>query len=375
MKTFLISAIGVVLCSLQLLLAGPVNLQKAVLIVSPSIPQPMRETAPRMLREEIAKRTATTLNQTETWPKAGGVVIALALSTDAALYGTGVPVRTGDVAERKPEGFRVVTGQQGGNTIVWVIGADARGILFGAGWLLRQLQMDATQLRLPDAADVALSPAYPIRGHQLGYRTTANSYDAWTVAQFEQYIRDLAIFGSNSVEGIPFHEDETPSVHFKIPAAQMRIKMGEICRQYDMDYWVWTPVTFELHAAAKRKAELELHETFYRECPRLDHIFVPGGDPGDNHPRGRHAVSERPARPAGEVPPEGKSLAVVAGLQRRAGRLFLPLSRSAETCLVCRCGVGPKQSADGRNAVPVAETIRTPAVSGHYAYCPLRVSG
>nr|WP_293839248.1 hypothetical protein [uncultured Arsenicibacter sp.] len=285
MKRFLISAIGVALCSLQILLAGPVNLQKAVLLVSPSIPQPMRETAPRMLREEIAKRTATTLKQAETWPKTGGVVIALALSTDAALYGVDVPVRTGEVAERKPEGFRVVTGQQGGNTTVWIIGADARGILFGAGWLLRQLQMDATQLRLPDAADVALSPAYPIRGHQLGYRTTANSYDAWTVAQFEQYIRDLAIFGSNSVEGIPFHEDENPSVHFHIPAAEMRIKMSDICRQYDMDYWVWTPVTFELHDAAKRKAELDMHESFYRQCPRLDHIFVPGGDPGDNHPR------------------------------------------------------------------------------------------
>ncbi|OIN60606.1 hypothetical protein [Arsenicibacter rosenii] len=286
MKKVLISAFGVVLCALQSLVAQPVNLRKAVLLVSPSIPMPMRETAPRMLREEIAKRTAITLKQAEDRTRAGGVSIALALSGDASLFGVSVPARTGDdVAERKPEGFRVVTEQQGSNTTVWIIGDDARGILFGTGWLLRHLQMDATQLQLPGAVDVARSPAYPIRGHQLGYRTTANSYDAWTVAQFEQYTRELAIFGSNSVEGIPFHEDETPSVHFKLPAAEMRIRMSAICQQYDMDYWLWTPVTFELHDAAKRKAELEMHEAFYRQCPRLDHIFVPGGDPGDNHPR------------------------------------------------------------------------------------------
>ena len=131
---------------------------------------------------------------------------------------------------------------------------------------------------------MASSPAYPIRGHQLGYRTTANSYDAWTVAQYDQYIRDLAIFGTNAIEGIPFHEDETPSPLFTIPAAEMNIRLSEICRKYDMDYWVWTPATFDLTDKAKRKAELDMHENFYRQCPRLDHIFFPGGDPGDNHP-------------------------------------------------------------------------------------------
>lgn len=274
------------LASPFLVTAQPINLKNAVLLVSPSIPAPMRETAPRMLREEIAKRTNISLKNAGTWPKTGSISIALALAGDADLFGIAIPARTGaNVPERKPEGYRVVSQQTATGTILWIIGADARGILFGAGWLLRNLRMDATQLQLEAPVDVAIVPAYPIRGHQLGYRTTANSYDAWTVDQFEQYIRELAIFGSNAVEGIPFHEDESPSPHFKIPASDMRVKMSAICQRYDMDYWVWTPATFELTNAEKRQAELDMHETFYRQCPRLDHIFFPGGDPGDNHPR------------------------------------------------------------------------------------------
>lgn len=268
------------------LAAQSINFQRAVVLVSPSIPMPMRETAPQLLSEEVAKRTGITLKNVANWAPGKPITVAFALSSDKELLGVPVPVSTEkDRQDVKPEGFRVVSEATTKGTTLWIIGADARGILFGTGWLLRNLNMDAKRLDIPAPIDVASAPAYPIRGHQLGYRTTANSYDAWTVAQFDQYFRELAIFGTNAIEGIPFHEEEKPSPHFKIPAPEMRIKMSEICQKYDLDYWVWTPATFALTDVAKRKAELNLHETFYKACPRLDHIFVPGGDPGDNHPR------------------------------------------------------------------------------------------
>ncbi|RAJ99743.1 hypothetical protein LX87_01439 [Larkinella arboricola] len=264
------------------LIAQPINLKNAAILVSPSVPAPMRTTAPQMLTEEIAKRTNTTLKQVQNWPGSRSITIALALSSEKEVAGKAVPNRTGtELAEQKPEGFRVVSE---GNTL-WILGSDARGILFGSGWLLRNLKMDAKRLELAGPVDVASAPAYPIRGHQLGYRTTANSYDAWTIAQFEQYYRDLAIFGTNAIEGIPFHEGEIPSALFPIPPKEMQIRMSELCQKYDMDYWVWTPATFDLTDGVKRKAEIERHEAFYRACPRLDHIFFPGGDPGHNHPR------------------------------------------------------------------------------------------
>lgn len=267
-------------------LAQSINLKQAVILVSPSVPSPMRETAPRMLSEEMAKRTGVQVTKSAGWPKSGITRIALVLASDKELQGVRIPVHTTTgQPEQKPEGFRVVSETTPTGTTLWVIGADSRGILFGSGWLLRNLTMDRKQFALAGPVDMAIAPAYPIRGHQLGYRNTANSYDAWTVAQFEQYIRDLAIFGTNAIEGIPFHEDEKPSVHFKIPASEMRVKMSEICQAYDLDYWVWTPATFELTDASKRQAELAMHETFYKACPRLDHIFFPGGDPGDNHPK------------------------------------------------------------------------------------------
>jgi len=262
-----------------------VQLKDAVTMISASVPSPMHQTVEKVLREEISRRTGIQLKQAGHWPAKNTPVIAIALASDAELDGIAVPV----VADKgsamyKPEGFRVVTQSAARGSITWIIGADSRGVLFGAGWLLRNLQMTKRTLQLDAPADMTSSPAYPIRGHQLGYRNTANSYDAWTPAQFEQYIRDLAIFGTNAIEGIPFHEDDNPSPHFTISAAAMRVKISEICQAYDMDYWVWTPATFDLTDKAKRQAELDMHEAFYKACPRLDHIFFPGGDPGDNHP-------------------------------------------------------------------------------------------
>jgi len=50
---------------------------------------------------------------------------------------------------------------------------------------------------------ISSTPRYPIRGHQLGYRALSNTYDSWSLAQFEQYIRDLALFGANAIELLP----------------------------------------------------------------------------------------------------------------------------------------------------------------------------
>jgi len=269
----------------SLLHAQPIQLKNAQIIVSSTVPSPMNETVVRVLTEEIAKRTLITLKTATVWPKTNVLTIAFVLSTDRELLSKTIPVRTDKTgAEYQPEGFRIVSKTIEKGTILWIIGADARGVLFGTGWLLRKLQLSAGVVQLDIPVDVASSPVYPIRGHQLGYRHTANSYDAWSAAQFEQYFRELAIFGTNAIEGIPFHEDEKPNPHFKIPASEMRIKMGALCQQYDLDYWVWTPVTFELTDKEKRAAELKIHEDFYKKCPRLNHIFVPGGDPGDNHP-------------------------------------------------------------------------------------------
>ncbi len=256
--------------------------ENAVILVSPSVSSPMSETVSLVLTEEVGKRTSLNLQQANDW--SSKTVIALALSGDKELFGKAVPVsKESNSPEFKSEGFRLKYTEEGGNKTLWVIGADARGILFGIGKLLRIAELENGLFRLPERIDYAISPEYPLRGHQFGYRNTANSWDAWDIDQFDQHFREHVLFGANSFESIPFQEEKI-SEHMKIPREVMNVAMSEICQKYDAEYWVWTPATFNLKDKKLRQAEIEQHEAFYKACPRLDAVFFPGGDPGSNLP-------------------------------------------------------------------------------------------
>lgn len=188
------------------------------------------------------------------------------------------------LASLKPEGFRFYVERANDRATVWIVGADARGVLFGAGHLVRHLVGGNDRpLKVVGSTDVTSYPVYPLRGHQLGYRDRANSWDAWTFDQFEDYIRELAIFGTNAIENIPF-QDDRKSPLMKYPREVMNAKMSEICAKYDLEYWVWVPADFDLKDSNLRQAALKQHEKLYADCPRLDGVFFPGGDPGDNPP-------------------------------------------------------------------------------------------
>jgi hypothetical protein len=89
------------------------------------------------------------------------------------------------------------------------------------------------------------------------------------------------------LETIPLidKEDATLSVYMKTPPQEMNRRISEICYNYGIDFWAWTPVTIDLKDPEKRQEALFSHEAFYHETPHIDHIFFPGGDPGHNHPR------------------------------------------------------------------------------------------
>lgn len=258
------------------------DLSKATILISPSIQSPVKESAGLILTEEIGKRTALQLQLNDNWNNE--TVIACALSGDKDLFGELVPKREGDnLPEFKKEGFRLYHEVRNGKNILWIIGADARGIIYGIGKLLMTAETKDQQILLAAATDFASSPEYPIRGHQFGYRMTANSWDAWTIEQFDQHFREQVLFGANSIEGIPF-QDERPNTHMKYTREEMNIELSKICDKYDADYWVWAAAEVDLKNKKQRQDLLDKYETFFRECPRFDGVFFPGGDPGDNHP-------------------------------------------------------------------------------------------
>jgi hypothetical protein len=257
------------------------DLSHAVIVIRPGDLPNAEKTAAEVLASEVARRSGLSLSRSTAWP-ADRPVIAVASSQNISAWGR-VP-RPSSAAAPRPEGFRIcVEHAPGRPPVVWVLGADPRGALFGVGALLRRLTWTPGHLSIAPDLDWTTSPAYAIRGHQLGYRATANTYDGWDAAQFEQYIRELTFFGVNSIEGIPFQDDRATPV-MKFPRRQMNRAIGEICDRYGLDYWVWVPADFDLNNKTLRSQFLARCRQFFLDTPVLAAVSVPGGDPGNNPP-------------------------------------------------------------------------------------------
>jgi len=169
---------------------------------------------------------------------------------------------------------------------VFIVGYDARGVLYGAGRLLRTMTMRDGQITLPDDTRISTSPKYPMRVHQLGYRNTATSYDLWNVDAYEQYLRELAIFGCSGAELIQEQPPgEKDSVLMAEPQWDMNIRLAALLDEYDLDVFLWYPVPILGEDRDRYETELGYRRDFFRAMPRIDHLFVPGGDPGNNHPK------------------------------------------------------------------------------------------
>ncbi|MBS0261366.1 MAG: hypothetical protein JSS02_05365 [Planctomycetes bacterium] len=267
--------------------AADVDFSKATVVVRAGERPAAELAAERVLIEEVARKTGLTWQVTTDWPAQAEAIIALSVNSTPPAWKDRIPASAlGSPTLKHAEGFavRVQDRTAAQSATVYVTGSDPRGLLFGVGKLLRSAAWGRGRWSLPAGLAVDLSPRVPLRGHQLGYRARANSWDAWTVAQFDQYIRELVIFGANAIENIPF-EDSDPSPVMKVPRSEMNLALSQVCARYDVEYWLWIPVEFRLPDAEKERAALRRQEEFYRTCPRIDAVFVPGGDPGDNPAR------------------------------------------------------------------------------------------
>jgi hypothetical protein len=199
-----------------------------------------------------------------------------------------------EIAEKPmapPEGYHI---EVRGNA-VHVTGNDSRGVLFGVGRLLRELRIERGAVSISDDWAETSAPRYRLRGHQLGYRPKTNSYDGWSVPVWEQYIRDLAIFGTNAIELIPPRsDDDADSPHFPLPPMRMMTEMSRLADEYGLDVWVWYPAMDTDYTDPKTvSAALDEWGDVFRKLPRVDAVFVPGGDPGHTQPKVLMALLEK----------------------------------------------------------------------------------
>jgi hypothetical protein len=284
--------------SASLALSAPadsyVDLTRATVVTAPGLSGPEKK-AVALLVEEVERRTQIHWQQTDRWPADAGAIIAIAQAAPLRSL-LPPPIAGRSVPDERPEGYRIRV-QNGRPPVVEVAGHDARGVLFGAGRLLRALIMEKNKVTLPADFQVATAPYYSIRGHQLGYRPKTNSYDGWDLPQWERYIRDLAVFGTNAIELIPPRSDDAAdSPHFPRAPLEMMAGMSRLCADYGLDVWVWYPALDRDYSDPQTvgNALREWGEVFAR-LPRINAVFVPGGDPGHTRPRHLMAFLEQVA--------------------------------------------------------------------------------
>jgi hypothetical protein len=272
-----------------------VDMTRAV-VITPSSLTVQERTAVRVLVEEVERRTNVRMPTASEWPADSVPVIAVGpIATSSNWAGRGL---RGSSAASKPEreGYRLALNQSARTApTVLVLGADSRGVLFGVGRLLRELRMAPQSIRVPAPLAIVSAPQVALRGHQLGYRPKTNAYDAWDVAMWEQYIRDLAVFGTNAIELIPPRSDDAPdSPHFPLPQIDMMVEMSRIADEYGQDVWIWYPALDKDYGDPKQ-VEFALAEwaEVFSKLPRINAIFVPGGDPGHTQPKHMMALLEK----------------------------------------------------------------------------------
>lgn len=257
------------------------NISNGVILASKAI-SGTEEKAIRVLVEEIEMRTGIRLPVGCDLPEGDRptIIVGTERSLNEIIKSYASLLETLEKPGR--EGYRILV-REDEQLIILIVGADPRGILYGVGKFLRKLIWGKGFIKIKPFS-ISSTPRYPLRGHQLGYRPKTNAYDAWSVEQFDQYIRELALFGANSIEILPPRTDDAlTSPHMRVDPLEMMIKLSEIIDSYGLDVWIWYPNMFteeEYRDENCKKLEMEEREEIFSKLKRIDAVFIPGGDPG-----------------------------------------------------------------------------------------------
>jgi hypothetical protein len=187
--------------------------------------------------------------------------------------------------------------------------------IHGAGRLLKEAFWQKGGLCLPELS-VETAPVKEFRGSQIGYRAKTNAYDAWDKPTYAQYIRDQALFGASAIEFLPPNTDDAPENEImKYPIKEMLAHTVSVAHELGLAVWLWYPNLYENHSGQPLPASGFLPETDEKakelnEILRIedaqrhavlsslvcvDHIMIPGGDPGKLEAEDLFAACERMA--------------------------------------------------------------------------------
>ncbi len=153
-----------------------------------------------------------------------------------------------------------------------------RGLIFGYSHILRKAKFTPEGVIIAEDIEGTYKPQKQIIGHQVGYRTTPNTYDAWDFNQYFDYYLDMMAFGTNTCEHntTKFGKSEMNPL-MRYTQEEFVIEASRLADTVDLDVSLW-------HANDDRETEeeaLALREKIYSKIPRINAVFPPGGDPGE----------------------------------------------------------------------------------------------
>lgn len=237
--------------------------------------------ASEILNDEIARRTGIRPPVFHRMPDAQRPAIVI---QTLAGYGAG-QLPAGLQRPGRADAYAIWIDESRPAPTVMLLGYDGRATLYAAGRLLRLMSMTDGSLTLSSDVSLSTAPDVAIRGHQLGYRETANSYDVWSLEQYEQYIRDQIVFGANAVELIPaVRPGEQRGPLMPVDPWDMNRMLSKMIGSYGLDVWMWVPVSADVSDSEQAEQELDRRRELFQSCAHIDDIFVPGGDPGHTPP-------------------------------------------------------------------------------------------
>src|SRR6185436_2286132 len=99
----------------------------------------------------------------------------------------------------------------------------------------------------------------------------------------------------NAIELIPPRSDDLAnSPHFPLPQMQMMSEMSRLADEYGLDVWIWYPALDKDYSDEKTvESALKEWGEVFSKLPRVDAVFVPGGDPGHTQPKVLMALLEK----------------------------------------------------------------------------------
>jgi len=262
------------------------NCTEAEIVVSSTSSSHERE-AVRMLQEEVQMRTGNSwFHRAHVSADSAPchVIVGVESEITSLLPATIRAKRI--VPPDVPEAYSLQVISRKDQHFILIEGRDERGVLYGIGALLRKLELSKGRAWLDQPLRLRSAPQKAIRGHQLGYRAKNNTYDAWNLQQFEEQIRDLAIFGANTIQLIaPLSDDAPASPLFPASAYETLMGIARILDRYGLNCSLYYPEMEADYAdPGSVQRELKRFEDLVRRMPRMDELWVPGGDPGHTAP-------------------------------------------------------------------------------------------